>query len=334
MLLSFLLFLSSSLILVSSPSDLPFEELNPIFKQLKKCKKYFICKDETEFDAVWPPNLYLLFRASVSESRTIESLRGLFKTFNFKVISNAMEDKYAKEFTDEDLKEVSMRKYNARKKMLSESYIGRISGLFRHVHSKVGSKSLMKFRFTGANLVKLAINAVQSLNIKGHLQIDKICSRSMKELYVDAYNFHTQLYNEHLAEYLNDEKPFEVDYLINAFKDSHELIFKSFNNLTICPELKKAYSDKLEKYINEKEKMILAINKKKSNNQVKEVILPVKPQIAEINQFIKEAKHSPKHFEQVYTSNIVPYIATAIKDVELQRKKIEDKETKVKKDII
>lgn len=42
----------------------------------------------------------------------------------------------------------------------------------------------------------------------------------MKELYLDAYNFHTQLYNEHLAGYLNDEKPFEVDYLISAFKDT------------------------------------------------------------------------------------------------------------------
>ena len=66
----------------------------------------------------------------------------------------------------------------------------------------------MNFRFTGANLTKLAINAVQSLNVKGHLHLSKIFQRSMKELYLDAYNFHTQLYNEHLAGYLNDEKPF------------------------------------------------------------------------------------------------------------------------------
>lgn len=53
----------------------------------------------------------------------------------------------------------------------------------------------MNLRFTGANLIKLVINAVQSLNVKAHLNIDKIFQRSMKELYNDAYNFHTQLYN-------------------------------------------------------------------------------------------------------------------------------------------
>jgi hypothetical protein len=110
----------------------------------------------------------------------------------------------------------------------------------------------MELRFTGANLIKLVVNAIQGLNLKGHMNIDKIGQRSLKELYVEAYEYHTQLYNESLAGYLNDERPFEVDYLINAFKDSHELIFKGFNNLTINQELKRTFSEKLERYISQK----------------------------------------------------------------------------------
>lgn len=43
----------------------------------------------------------------------------MFKNFHFKVITDAMEERYSKEFTNEDLKDVSMKRYNARKKMLS-----------------------------------------------------------------------------------------------------------------------------------------------------------------------------------------------------------------------
>ena len=66
--------------------------------------------------------------------------------------------------------------------------------------------------------------------------------------------------------------------------------------------------------------MILAINKKKSTNQVKEVIPAAKPEIVKIDKFIKEAKESPKYLEQVYANEMVPFIANVIKDVEQQRK--------------
>lgn len=61
--------------------------------------------------------------------------------------------------------------------------------------------------------------------------------------------------------------------------------------------------------------MILAINKKKSINQVKEVIPTTKPEIVKIDKFIKEAKESPKYFEQIYANEMVPLIAKVIKDV-------------------
>jgi len=51
-------------------------------------------------------------------------------------------------------------------------------------------------------LPKVALNAIQSLNMKNYINLDKIFHKSMKELYIDAYNFHTQLYNEQLSSYL------------------------------------------------------------------------------------------------------------------------------------
>lgn len=68
---------------------------------------------------------------------------------------------------------------------------------------KIDSKVYLNLRYTGANLIKLSVNAVQHLNLKNYLNIDKLFRKSMKELYYDAYNYHTQLYNETLIGYLS-----------------------------------------------------------------------------------------------------------------------------------
>lgn len=73
-----------------------------------------------------------------------------------------------------------MRKYAAKKKILNEAYLRSVSSVIRHLHAKIECKSLTALRFTGANLVKLAVNAVQSLNVKGALQLDRIVRRSLK----------------------------------------------------------------------------------------------------------------------------------------------------------
>ena len=88
-----------------------------------------------------------------------------------------------------------MRKYAARKKILNEAYLRSVSSVIRHIHAKIDCKSLSSLRFTGANLVKLAVNAIQSLNVKGGLQLDRIARRSLTELYEEAYEYHTQLYD-------------------------------------------------------------------------------------------------------------------------------------------
>jgi len=64
----------------------------------------------------------------------------------------------------------------------------------RYIHGNSNVKKLGNLKFTGANLTKLFVNAVQQLNIKGRLNLDKLYVHSMKELYIDAYNFHIQLY--------------------------------------------------------------------------------------------------------------------------------------------
>jgi hypothetical protein len=160
--------------------------------------------------------------------------------FSWRVVGNALDEKQGQ--VGDDLNDVQLRKYAARKKILSEGYLRGISAVFRSIHTQIECKSLGNLRYTGANLVKMAVNAVQSINVKGELALDRISRRSLKELYEEAYEYHTQLYNEHLAGFLADERPFEVDYLISAFKDSHEAVFKSFTLLTTSPELAQTYS--------------------------------------------------------------------------------------------
>lgn len=80
----------------------------------------------------------------------------------------------------------------------------------------------MNLRFTGANLNKLIVNAIQQLNIKNYLNIEKIYKKSMKELYIDAFKYHTELYNENLIQFLEEEEPMAYDELIKVFKQSSD----------------------------------------------------------------------------------------------------------------
>ena len=88
-----------------------------------------------------------------------------------------------------------MKKYGLNKKILSTEYMKGVSDIFRDVYHKIKVKSYLNLRYTGANLMKLTVNGVQYLNLKGYFNIEKIFVKSMKELYVEAYNFHTQMYN-------------------------------------------------------------------------------------------------------------------------------------------
>lgn len=82
-----------------------------------------------------------------------------------------MELKAAKEHKDEDLRSVELKKFGRNKKILSEEYISRISSVVRDIYYKLEVKSYLNFRYTGTNLAKLAVNAVQSLNLKNRLTI-------------------------------------------------------------------------------------------------------------------------------------------------------------------
>ena len=56
---------------------------------------------------------------------------------------------------------------------------------------------------------------------------------------------------------MNSEEPMEVDFLIKAFRSSSEEILDSFNGLKVNEEFRDFYGEKLEKYIGEKEKIVL-----------------------------------------------------------------------------
>ncbi len=78
--------------------------------------------------------------------------------------------------------------------IINEKYIKQISIVFRDIYYKIRCKNFMGKAYTGKMLSKLIVNAVQSLNIKDKINITKIINRTVKELGISSYNFHTQLY--------------------------------------------------------------------------------------------------------------------------------------------
>lgn len=61
-LLSFLIFIASSVLILASPNDLAFQELAEISKIIKNCRKMFVGKEEAELETIWPSHLYCLYR--------------------------------------------------------------------------------------------------------------------------------------------------------------------------------------------------------------------------------------------------------------------------------
>lgn len=82
-----------------------------------------------------------------------------------------MDSRFSREYKNADLREAELLKFGRNKKLISEEYITRISSVVRDIYYKLEMKSYMNFRYTGTNLAKLAVNAVQALNLKGHLNI-------------------------------------------------------------------------------------------------------------------------------------------------------------------
>ena len=73
-----------------------------------------------------------------------------------------------------------LKKFGNHKKLISEQYIKCLSSVIRDSISKIQVKVEMNLRFTGANLNKLIVNAIQHLNIKNYLNIEKIYKKSTK----------------------------------------------------------------------------------------------------------------------------------------------------------
>lgn len=110
----------------------------------------------------------------------------------------------------------------------------------------------------------------------------------------------------------------QVDYLIKAFKGSGESVLGSFKLLKVNEELRELYYGKLQRYISEKERLIMQVNRKKSKNRVKEVVpsLSSRAEIEEVYEFINKVKTVPKNYEQVYVEEIVPQLTSGLKKVD------------------
>ena len=158
---------------------------------------------------------------------------------------------------------MSLKRYDAKKNILNEEYLKKISSLMRDIHSNITYKTIQNLRFTGSNLIKICLNTIHTLNINEHLHIETLFLQATKELYQEAYTFHVDLYNHHLSNHFRSEEPHELDALIKIFSSSNQAVYSSFTTLTTNPSLREKYLQKIEKYINNKEKVIIAINKKK-----------------------------------------------------------------------
>ena len=91
----------------------------------------------------------------------------------------------------------------------------------------------MKFNYTGLNLSKLVVNVAQCLNLKSDINVDKIFLKSIKQLYQQAYKYHTELYNKKMLDYINKEEPYNVQYLLESFETSQKFVVSSYDKLNL-----------------------------------------------------------------------------------------------------
>jgi hypothetical protein len=90
-LLSLLIFITSSLLILASPNDVASQELGEMAKLIKNCRKNFVGKEEAELETIWPSHLYCLYREKTAESKALKSLRKMFSKFSWRVAGDAMD---------------------------------------------------------------------------------------------------------------------------------------------------------------------------------------------------------------------------------------------------
>jgi hypothetical protein len=76
--------------------------------------------------------------------------------------------------------------------------------------------------------------------------------------------------------------------------------------LRVNEEMKEIYMEKLDRYIVDKETMVLEINKKKSKNKIKAVVpgLSNTLEVKAVTEFIDNARKVPKNYEQVTSEEL------------------------------
>lgn len=123
--------------------------------------------------------------------------------------------------------------------------------------------------FNGNIIGKVVRNAVQMLNREEHLDIARLFKSVIAELYVSAYNYCVISYSDALEKELQDENPKSLDGMLALLGAASDDIMTKYHEFNLDPELHRQYLGKLQDHIDLKEKLLLEINLKKTQNMIR-----------------------------------------------------------------
>lgn len=188
----------------------------------------------------------------------------MFRDYSFSILHN--KNKSSQE---------QIRTYTTITNSPNELYLKNASIIFRQVYSKIEGKDYQNIRYTGTTCPHILAQTVYTLNQHDTLYLPRAFGKAKRSIFSSVYSRHAMAYILKMKEYLGEERPYSTDYLLEAFKNASEQTMDQYyetqGEISVRPaqdSLCLEYEKKLEDYIQEKEKNILAVNRKKSAKQL------------------------------------------------------------------
>jgi len=86
---------------------------------------------------------------------------------------------------------------------------------------------------------------------------------------VSAYNYCVISYSDALEKELQDEAPKSFDHILKILGAARDETMMKYHEFNLDPELHRHYLIKVQEHIDLKEKLLLEINLKKTQNQIR-----------------------------------------------------------------
>lgn len=160
---------------------------------------------------------------------------------------------------------------------ISEQYIRQAGSIFEHIHRQTNPKRYNDLVLNGTLLLKI-LNEIQRIinshSPNHHLSLESLYRELVEDLYLSGYNYCILAYHQAMERQLEDEKPKSLEEMIEILEQVGDEVLEQFKDFNLDADLHAHYLNKLHTHIDEKEVMLLEVNRNKTEQAILKLYTP------------------------------------------------------------